>query len=143
MKTAPGISKAIQIMGKEPINPLGSCFDSAAHQMIFGENKPDGLTLCHGIGISNMPGDNGNEMAHAWIEWPHPVGRIAYDTTWGVATFAEKYRADLKLSYFVEYSLEEAWELWLAFDYPGPWDNKIAKISDAFSKSEANWQQSQ
>lgn len=119
-------------MKKEPINPIGECFDSAAFNFAFNEGEPKpNERMCHGIGIANMPGQEGQAMAHAWIEFNHKSGvRLAFDTTWGEYMRAEKYRADLKLSYVVEYTLADFLEKWRLTDYPGPWDPKILEVSE-------------
>lgn len=121
--------KAKKIMGKEPINPIGSCFDSSAFQFLFADDTPQDARLCHGVGIANMPGQEGRKIAHAWIEFDDGC-RTAYDTTWGVRALVSVYRNQLQLDYIVEYTHEEAFRLWRKTDYPGPWDSKIKAISD-------------
>lgn len=118
------------IMRKEPVNPIGSCFDSAAAQLFAGGEPPPGLRLCHGIGIANTPGQEGRRIGHAWIEFDHPQERAAFDTTWDVITGAAHYRAQLHLEYVIEYTREEALALWIKHNYPGPWDERIKAVTD-------------
>lgn len=76
------IQKAVEAMGRKPINPIGQCFETAIRQLLFAGDAPDDARLCHGLGIANMPGQEGKVMAHAWVEYDHPGhGRIAMDTT--------------------------------------------------------------
>lgn len=116
-------------LGMQPFNPIGECFDSAMHQIIFGEDPPKDVRLYHGIGISNAPGQEGNIMKHAWLQWTTDKGRyIAYDSTWGVMLPADRYREHLQISYEVYYTRDEAFALWRKHDYPGPWDPKIMAV---------------
>lgn len=132
-KNKPNIKKAIKGMGgRKPLNPIGSCFDSSLHLLLHPElnqniiNLKD-VKLCHGIGITNMPEQEGHKMAHAWLEYTHEDGvRVAIDTTWGVATQAEHYRKTLKLNYVIEYTPEKATKLW---ETPAPWDDKIRQVA--------------
>ena len=118
--------RAIEIMGHMPANPFGSCFDSSAIEFVF-HGAPPGAFLVHGIGVSNMPGEEGMQIAHAWIEF----GNMAIDTIWGRVQNKDVYRAGLKVSYSVKYSLDEATELWKKTDYPGPWDPVIMNVCQA------------
>ena len=133
MSTA-DIEKASELMGgRKPINEVGTCFDSSYLTFIHPTNssiRQPGDRLCHGIGVANMPGQEGNVMGHAWIEFDHQGRRAAYDSIWGVTTSAEKYRADLKLEYVREYTFEDAVVLGHLHDYSGPWDDKIKAITD-------------
>ena len=97
----------------------GQCFDAAGLTMV---NFPRRAKLCHGLGIANAPGEEGNVIKHAWIE----MDGLAYDCVWGVTQSAEAYRNNLQISYVVEYTQAEMWENWLRTDTPGPWDAKIA-----------------
>lgn len=125
---------AIRKYGRAPVNPIGTCFDTAAFQLIAPEAPPS-VRLCHGIGIANLPGQEGLEMAHAWIELVTNLGqKIALDTTWGDKALAERYRQELQLSYVVEYTQEQALELWKKHDYPGPWDERILAITERNKK---------
>lgn len=125
----PDVEKAAKLMGREPINPVGSCFDTSAFQMLVEKDQPSDIMLCHGIGIANMPGQEGHQMIHAWLEWTVRGRKCAYDTTWGVLTTVEKYRRDLQLSYCVEYTRSEMLQLWFEHDFPGPWDEKIKAVA--------------
>lgn len=122
-------NKAISLMGKEPENPIGSCFDSSAHQVAFGEDPPEDLRLCHGIGVANMPGQEGDTIIHAWVEVDIKGRRAALDTTWGVCQEAKVYRKNLCLSYVVEYTRDELFKNWKEYNMPGPWDEKIRALA--------------
>lgn len=115
------IERAKQMMGREPVNPIGECFDSVGVQAVKWMYAGRTFTVCHGIGVASMPGEEGNKIKHAWIE----IHGFAYDTTWGLSQKIDKYRADMKLKYVVEYSIEEFFSLWVKHDFPGPWDQKI------------------
>jgi len=120
------LKKAVEIMGGEPINEMGSCFDAAA--MTFcspGQDIVPTDRLCHGLGIANMPGQEGEIIAHAWIEFDRGGTRFAYEAIWGVVIPAKNLRSDLKVSYVVEYTVEEVRKNWTIHNMPGPWDEKI------------------
>ena len=102
----------------------GQCFDAAA--LTFISCRHDDARLCHGIGIANAPGQEGNVIKHAWIE----RDGIAYDVIWEVKLPADEYRKGLQVSYVVEYNFEEAWANWVRTNMPGPWCPKIAAIKD-------------
>lgn len=122
------LKKAIDIMGKKPINPIGSCFDSAYFTFIAQpKNINEGDRLCHGIGIANYPGQENKKIAHAWLEFDHNI-RIAYDAIWGSHLVASVYRKTLKIERVEEYTYEEALTMGKKYDYPGPWDEEIVKI---------------
>lgn len=132
MMTQGDYEKAVEKMGQEPANPIGECFESSMAQLAFGEEPPEGVVLCHGLGIANMPGQEGTVIGHAWLEWNDEDGqRVALDTTWFKAMYASHYRKNLQLSYIVEYTRAEAISLWKSHDYPGPWDLRIKEITDA------------
>ncbi len=118
------LKKAIEVMGFEPINEIGQCFDATFLQMLGGGEPPEDLKLCHGIGIANMPGQEGNQIAHAWLEW----GGKAYDCIWGTMQDAKSYRENFNLTYVVEYTFEEAVALGRKHDRSGPWDLKIKAV---------------
>lgn len=120
----PNVILASRLMGRKPINPIGNCFDNCALQAILMKNPPENLRICHGIGVANMPGQIGNAIGHAWLEWDG----LVYDTTWGCIVYAKKYREDLKISFVVEYSRSQFLKLWKKHDYPGPWENKILRV---------------
>lgn len=129
------IQRAIEIMGQEPIMPIGKCFDNAGFflmSLALNEKPPSNLFLCHGIGISNAPGEDGLTIAHAWLE----IGDQAFDPVWGVLQNRNEYRAGLRLSYVINYSIYEALDLWMKHDYPGPWDPVILRISDKGDKND-------
>lgn len=127
------IEKAIKVMGKEPINPIGACFDSAAaHFVEWTREGAVNLHLVHGIGIANLPGQEGNIMAHAWIEFGDWNERLAYDTTRGIKMLAKEYRKQIQCSYAVEYNfkaVKNLWNEWGSNLLTGPWDKNIREIS--------------
>jgi len=126
------VKQAIRHMGIEPINPIGSCFDSVGHQVMSHLFKskclPDDAYVCHGIGVSNMPGENPHQIGHAWIEGNH--GSTAFETTWGIRAHAEEYRSNLCLTLIKTYSLSEFFELWKTHNHPGPFEETIKLITD-------------
>lgn len=94
--------------GREPVNPLGNCFDSSLSQMFAWEEDPPELVLCHAIGIANFPGQEGEEMAHAWVEFTTPKGeKAAVDTTYNLIIDAAHYRKQLNIKYLVCYTKEQ------------------------------------
>lgn len=121
---------AVKEKGSKPINPIGTCFDSAALQLIHGKTPPElsDLKLCHGITISTMPGQEGRKIAHAWLEYKMNGVETAWDTTWNDVASKKQYREEVNLHHIVEYTKEEAWSLWAKHDYPGPWDRKIKEV---------------
>jgi hypothetical protein len=103
---------------------FGHCFDTAGLCFLRDYRNRPNARLCHGIGIANAPGQEGNAIAHAWIE----IDGIAYDADWDVYQPAAIYRRNQKVSYVVEYTFEEMWQLWNKTDNPGPWDEKIKSL---------------
>jgi hypothetical protein len=135
MKKA-NLKKAIELMKRKPVNPVGECFDHAIHQLLAPGDAPSSARLCHGIGVANMPGQEGNRMAHAWVEFVDNAGRkLAIDTTWGMIQPAYKYRKDGRLDYVVEYTVEQARLLWEINNMPGPWDPAIRAVADGKEKN--------
>lgn len=130
------ISQAVAIMGRKPVNPIGACFDSAAAQCALGGDPPETLRICHGIGVASMPGQEGLEIAHAWLEWTEESRGVvvAFDTTWGVLTLASSYRAKLGLFYVTHYAREEFIRLWGKHNHPGPYDSLIIAVADRVGK---------
>lgn len=124
--------RIVKLAGKEPVNPLGTCFDSVGNQLIeIGvTHHVKNYKICHGIGTSNMLGQEGLAIAHAWIEYDliSKNRRIAMDTTWGDLVYADIYRKDLKIEHVVEYTAKEFLRKWVEFNYPGPWDYKIVEL---------------
>ena len=111
-----------------PGNPYGSCFDAAAHNLLANIDAVDGLTMCHGIGIANKPGEEGLTIAHAWLEFNHSeCGRIAFDPIWLVAKDADHYRSSLQASLIITYTPKEFLSLWARHYYPGPYDERVLK----------------
>jgi hypothetical protein len=131
----PDVKAAAKIMGREPLNEIGSCFDTAGMHFLAA-GFPEDSKLCHGIGIANIPGQEGKLMGHAWIEYYDKKRKVtaAFDTTWGISTPADHYRKQLNLSYCVVYTKREAFANWSKTDMPGPWDPKIFAITEAKDK---------
>lgn len=120
-------SDSIMLNGRKPVNPFGSCFDSAAHILFMEPALADtDAVMCHGIGVANMPGQEGHLMAHAWIEFDHPkCARAALDPIWMIAQSADKYRKDMQMEFVITYTRDEFMKLWELHDYPGPYHPKI------------------
>ncbi len=131
--------KACLAMKREPINPIGSCFDSVAHNVMLNSDMPENAYICHGIGVSNVPGQKGLPMAHAWIECELENGMIvAADTTWDLVAPADVYRKKADLGYVRTYSQKEFMVNWQDFDYPGPWDHKILELIETNKRTSKN-----
>lgn len=117
---------------RDPLNPIGSCFDSAAHQIVFGDRtktNEERTMLLHGIGVASVPGQKGQLITHAWVEFDSPdKQRVALDTTWGIPQLASQYRNSLQITYFIAYSPQEAFDLWKVHNYPGPWDERLIAL---------------
>lgn len=104
---------------------MGKCFDATALQMLE-EEAFHGAVLCHGIGVASVSGQEGKTISHAWIE----MDGYAYDCVFMAKVPADKYRADLRASYVVQYSFEEMLLKWALTNMPGPWDEKILAVSE-------------
>jgi hypothetical protein len=119
--------KAVTAVGAEPINPIGQCFDSAIHQLVYGgENmNPDGTVLCHGVVVANYPGSEGVIVGHAWLEFNHGGEEGVIDTTWGKIVKKEHYYSQVQVLYKVTYTRDEAANLWLLQGFSGPWDPQV------------------
>lgn len=127
------IKKVIKSLGREPLNPIGKCFDSSIICLLNPEinnavkNLKD-IKLCHGIGRSNFLNLRRSKMAHAWLEYTEKNNmRVAICTTWGFRVPVKEYRKQLKLNYVVEYTPDEALKKWMESN--PPWDKKIRKIA--------------
>lgn len=96
---------------------------------------PEGTTLCHGIGLASVKGQEGWEIAHAWNEFE---GR-AYDSIWMIHGPSDWYRAQLRISYVVEYNYAEALSRWIITEAPGPWDEKIRAVIEGNRDKAAKW----
>ncbi|MBX4215579.1 hypothetical protein KW797_01375 [Candidatus Parcubacteria bacterium] len=111
-----------------PPNPLGSCFDAAAHNLAMNLDE-ESLVMCHGLGVATWPGQEGKRIAHAWLEFDHEGKRAALDCIWMVAQPADFYRNNLKADYVVEYTKDEFMRLWHEHNFPGPWDELLKKFT--------------
>jgi hypothetical protein len=123
--------KTIALMGRKPLNPIGQCFDSTAHQILtwsVHETDFTEIRICHGIVTCNVPGQEGQNGMHSWIEANVRGKRFAFDTTWGVMQEVPAYRAGASLIHVVEYSMDEFILLWKEAGYPGPFDPKIIEV---------------
>ena len=125
--------KACKEMGRKPLNPIGQCFETVAHDVLNNEFFPEEITICHAVIEANMPGQEGQEAGHAWIEFELHSSVAAADTTWGVMTQADHYRSQLKTRNIIEYNKQEFLGLWKSHDFPGPFDHKIKTITDRYS----------
>jgi hypothetical protein len=121
-------NKAVQLMGREPINPIGHCWEAALYQLLENPKCPLGMNLVHGIGVSNFPGQEGLQMGHAWVEWTQRGKRFALDPIWGVILPAEENMKMGQFSYVKRYTKKEALKLFKKTKFPGPWDQKIFAI---------------
>lgn len=122
------VPAAIQHMGHEPLNPIGQCFESVAHQILHGDNPPQ-TKVVHAIVVTNFPGEEGQLAGHAWIEAVNKHGvAIALDTTWGKFFGRNAYRENLQVSHVVEYTIKQFMILWKINKMPGPWDAKIKTV---------------
>lgn len=118
------------MLNLKPANPFGSCFDSAARYMLADWTGYRDVTMCHGIGISNKPGEEGEKIAHAWIEvWSRDTGTLAIDPIWMVAQPAALYRKNLKVEYAITYPRKKFIKMWIKKEFPGPFDNKIKRYT--------------
>ncbi len=118
----------MRAMPSDPPNPWGSCFDATAHNLLANSEEP-GVRVCHGIGTATRPGEEGMQIAHAWLEFDHESGRIALDCVWLRFVPAMKYRADMRAQNVVEYEPREFMALWKLHDFPGPWDQSIKRFT--------------
>ena len=133
MPTKTGIEKAIETIGKEPVYPIGKCFDNIIPALRDLKESKEffNIKICHGIGIANMPGQEGKSMAHAWLECQNEQGCIfALDVSWMVIQPAVFYKKELSVKYEVKYSIDEFLDMFFENNYPGPWDKKIQEVID-------------
>lgn len=116
---------------RKPVNPWGSCFDSAAKELALNVDLHQwGAVMCHGICIANKPGEEGNRIAHAWLEFDHPIhGSCALDPIWMIAQPAAHYRQTLKIELAVTYTREDFIARWRQHNFPGPWDARIRALT--------------
>ena len=116
--------------GRKPINPIGTCFDSAGRIFVINDWEDGEAVLCHGIGIANLPGQEGKKISHAWIEvTDEEHGRVALDPIWGIAQPQQTYRDGLRVEFVKEYRKEEFMKLWKLHDFPGPYESNIMKLT--------------
>lgn len=117
----------IELMKTEPLNPIGQCFESAAHQFVHARKQnPPSTIMVHGVGVANFPGQEGSPIGHAWLEMTNNRGvKVALDTTWGIATPIDNYRKLIQVSFTVEYTFEGFVALWRLHGFPGPWHPRI------------------
>lgn len=96
------------------------------------------ITICHGIGIANRPGQEGLRVAHAWLEFDMNGLRTAVDPIWLIAQPAATYRKNFQVQRVVEYDKKEFMHLWGYYDFPGPWDSVIKKFTSNSSNAEVS-----
>lgn len=121
----------IVMHGKPPVNPLGTCFDSAA-RLLLDPPMPEmeKAVMCHGIITATLPGQEGVLCAHAWLEFQHPkLGMVAVDPIWHIGQPVKFYRRSLKAVGVVTYSRVKFLRLWQKEGYPGPWEKKIQRLT--------------
>jgi hypothetical protein len=136
------VNKASELMGKEPIAPIGMCFTAAldalsalSEKVAAGEAKD--LALIHAIGVANMPGQEGKTIAHAWVEFTlvggiHAGEKFAFEPIWGVIVPVEKMKESLKVSYSIRYTIKDIELLMFKdgrFD-TGPWNKQIIELAE-------------
>lgn len=122
------MNSEITVNGKKPVNRLGSCFDSAG-AVILKIKEPQAI-MCHGLGIANLPGQEGEIIAHAWVEFTdQKEGRIAVDPIWMIAQPVDLYRKNLKTFLVIEYKRKVFLKLWKERGYPGPYDRRIKEFT--------------
>jgi hypothetical protein len=118
-------------IGRKSILPIGECFDNTGI-IITSSNLHErlaDLTICHGIGSSNLPNVPIFKIAHSWIEGTAGNNnRYVFDPTWGLLLSIKKYREDLTLEYIVTYTKDDYIAQWEKYGYPGPWDKKIKAL---------------
>lgn len=119
-------AKMVSIKGKEPLNPIGACFDTAAFQMVWGNNESfNSMRLCHAVVTASSPGQEGNEIVHAWIECKYRGKDAVLDTTWGEIIPKEEFYRLMKPRKVFSYTKSRTLTLWALNDYPGPWHPQL------------------
>lgn len=135
------LEKLKQLTGGElPANPIGSCFDATAFQFVHtarevaagNPNAPTDCVMVHGIGVANLPGQEGELMGHAWLEFTHPKTgqKLAMDCVWLKFVPRDHYHRECKVRFCVKYTFDEFMQLWVQHDYPGPYHPKILAITE-------------
>ncbi len=122
------IEAAIKINGREPVHPLGTCFQSALKVFFktdFEQNKWEDVKLCHGIITTNMPHSVPEKSGHAWIEFTHQGTRYALDVIWMICLEVDIHIEQLRLEYRVEYTRDEVIKNMIDSDENSCWDEKI------------------
>ncbi len=124
---------AVQKTGRRPMNKIGDSFASTANLAMVDKAIPLNITICHGIGVTKLPGQKEKLIAHAWIE---DEKGFAYDTTWGLKLKAKDYKYDLKIRHMVRYKFREFILLWFQKKSVGPWDEKIKAVVEVKENAE-------
>lgn len=120
----------LTVNGQSAQNPFGSCFDAAAWNLIANlKSGMSNMKMCHGVGTSNHPDSMGKKIAHAWIEFDHPQGRVAFDPIFLLDQSAEIYRRNFQAEIVVEYTYKEFMRLWAKNDFPGPYDIRVSALA--------------
>ena len=126
---------SLKMEGRKPLNPIGQCFESALHayfqlRKLELEGSIRNLRLVHGIGTANMPGQEGESIAHAWLTFERDKELLAFEPTWGVVVPAENVTRDLQVSYKVTYDYRDLVMVITMNNNIdiGPWDSEILKV---------------
>ncbi len=119
--------KICKIKGREPLNPIGSCFDSSAFLVVLdqGITKFTSVNLCHGLIVANIPGQEGREVPHAWVEAKENGQEIVLDAVWGEKIPKDEFYKITKPSMVHSYTKTKALQMWFQHDYPGPWHPRL------------------
>lgn len=118
--------RMVEIKGREPVNPVGSCFDSAAFQLVFSPtSRFTAVKLCHGIIKANAPGSENMEVPHAWIEANDAGQSVVLDPIWGEVIPRDHFYSTFKPYMVHTYSKGRVTTLWAMHDHPGPWHPKL------------------
>lgn len=120
---------ACKAMGREPINPIGYCYDSAGFYIAAEGHRLD-ARLCHGLGSANLSGQEGIKMSHAWVE----SDGMAFDCVWGCVMPIQQMRESLQVTFVVKYTRNEVLRLWKETNLPGPWHRKLIKAQKKIGK---------
>lgn len=125
----------LRMQGKEPLNPIGQCFESALHayfqlRQLELKGAIKNLMLVHGIGTSNFPGQEGKKIAHAWLTFGKDDEFLAFEPTWGLITEAAKVIKDLQVEHVSTYRHSHlVKEITKNNNIDiGPWDKKILEV---------------
>ena len=135
----------VKIKGREPLNPIGSCFDSAAFEVVFGQrgegSEFSSKKLVHGLIIANAPGQEGTLIAHAWVEAKLKGEPVVLDTIWGEVYPKHRYYEATKPRCVKTFTRSKAFQLWAMKDHPGPWHPQHVEIQEGLIREREQKQQ--